>query len=106
VHELRKLTTPSQHDSEPVRRVYLGENAAQFEGSEHCYTMKNSRAAVIEQIDSGEASPLKNRTPVSSGPSAVTPGEFLQVFRAVGGAVDSDVFRFVEHNLKLASNET
>ncbi|MEM1157804.1 MAG: hypothetical protein AAF649_11480 [Verrucomicrobiota bacterium] len=51
------------------------------------------------QVDSGESSPLANRSPVATGTIQLNPDEFWQKFYAVAAEIDPEVVDFIKSKI-------
>ena len=72
---------------------------------EHSFTWDRASGIQHNEIDDGEANPLRNDTPIAV-PDGTFEGDVLaDRFEAVAGEVDTDIARFVAHTLRHGIDE-
>lgn len=120
----KEVERPSQHPDDAARRIFWSSDGELFvwmnesgdsvqgfqlcirhDGAEHSLTQRSGAEMRIEQVDPGEDSPLKNRTPISAGDSELSVRVFLSSFQSMAKSIDPVIYALVSDRLRAACGE-
>ena len=90
-------------EDEIIRFVYVEGLSSDVRSS---LTWSHANGLRYSSVDSGESSPLYNRTPIITGKLKLDPDEFLEEFLPLTGNVDTAIVEFIEEKLRDHSNSS